>query len=48
MCIIDDDRLITDISDLEFGFSVWQVFDIISTINTMYKLLVFVFFVTEV
>ena len=25
VCIIDDDRLITDIHDLEFGFSVWQV-----------------------
>ena len=25
VCIIDDDRLIADIHDLEFGFSVWQV-----------------------
>ena len=25
VCIIDDDRFYTNIGDLEFGFSVWQV-----------------------
>ena len=25
VCIIDDDRFIVDLRDLEFGFSVWQV-----------------------
>ena len=41
VCIMDDDRYIIDLRDLELGFSVWQVSIIVtlnSTIQTLPKI----------
>jgi hypothetical protein len=35
VCIMDDDRYIIDLRDLELGFSVWQVSIIVTLNNTI-------------
>ena len=36
VCIIDDDRFYTNIDDLEFGFTVWQVCPCSTITSTLY------------